>query len=312
MASYVVWGFFPLYFVLLNETDATEVLSHRVLWAAVVLTVMIAATQQWAPVRQAIRERRSRNVLALSAVFVGLMWFFYGYGVLTERALDVALGYFMCPVVTVILAVAVQGERPTRAQWASTGIGAVAISVMTVGLGVFPWISCVIALAFGLYGLTKSRLERHVSATVGLTVETYLLLPVISGFLIWLYATDRASFAINGFGSTDFWLILSGPVTLLPLFLFAVAAARLPLSMLGNLQYLNPALQVIVGTLILQEDMPPARLIGFGLIWLALAVLIGDALIKRARTRSLSSQIQPVSQGANTERATIDQPNDVK
>lgn len=304
IASYVIWGFFPVYFVLLEGIDPAEVLSHRVFWAAVVLTVVIVATKQWAPLREAIRERRSRKALGLSAVFVGVMWFFYGYGVLTERALDVALGYFMCPVITVVLAVTVKGERPRMAQWVATGIGAVAIGVVTIGVGRFPWISCVIAIAFGLYGLAKNRLDRNVSATVGLAAETYFLLPVVCAVLVWLHTNNRASFAVDGFGATEFWLVLSGPVTLLPLFFFAVAAARLQLSILGNLQYLNPALQVLVGVLILQEEMPLARLVGFGLIWLALSVLMVDAIYNRARKQPPATGVQEVSRAIGSERPT--------
>jgi chloramphenicol-sensitive protein RarD len=283
LASYVIWGFFPLYFILLRGVDPMEILLHRVLWASVVMLGVIAVARDWAALKQVLTDRRARNGLGLASLFIGVVWFFYGYGALTGRAIDVALGYFLCPLVTVVLAVTVQGERLRRAQWISAAIGAAAVVVVTIGYGRFPWISCIIAAAFGLYSLAKNRVGRGVKATVGLTVESILLLPVTAVMMVWAYATHRATFAVEGLGTTELWLMLTGPMTVLPLLLFALAASRLPLSTVGNLQYLNPALQLVAGVLVLQEEMPPARWLGFGLVWLALAVLVVDASMRRTR-----------------------------
>lgn len=283
LASYVIWGFFPVYFILLRGVDPLETLVHRVIWASVVMLGVIAIAGDWSALRQVIADRSARNGLALASLLIGVVWFFYGYGALTGRAIDVALGYFMCPLITVVLAVVVDQERLRPAQWVSAVIGSSAVVVVTVGYGRFPWIACVIAVAFGLYSLAKSRVDRGVRATVGLTFETLLLLPVVAVATVWMYATGRATFAVDGLGSTELWLVLSGPLTVLPLLLFATAATRLPLSTVGNLQYLNPALQLVAGVLVLQEEMPAARWIGFGLVWLALAVLVLDASYARAR-----------------------------
>ncbi|MCW2130861.1 EamA family transporter RarD [Arthrobacter sp. VKM Ac-2550] len=284
VTTYAIWGFFPVYFVLLlGGVDPLEILVHRVLWGSVVLVGVITAARQWGSIKEVIRNSRARNGLALASLLMGVVWFFYGYGALTGRAVDVALGYFVCPLVTMVLAVAVEGEKLRPAQWVSAVIGAFAIVIVTVGYGSFPWISCIIAVAFALYSLAKSRVSRGVKATAGLTVESIFLVPAAGAIMAWLYATDRAAFAVEGLGSTELWLVLSGPLTAFPLLLFAIAAARLPLSLVGNLQYLNPALQFVAGVLVLQEEMPLTRLLGFGLVWLALAVLVIDA--SQARTR---------------------------
>lgn len=283
LASYVMWGFFPLYFILLQTVGAMEILVHRVLWASVVMAGVITFTREWSSFWRVLSNRRSRSGLGLAALLIGVVWFFYGYGALTGRAVDVALGYFICPLVTVVLAVVIEREQLRPAQWVSAAIGASAVVVVAVGYGRFPWISCIIAVAFGLYSLVKSRVGREVKAVVGLTIESAFLLPVVGMVMAWMYAADRATFMVENSGLTDLWLVLSGPMTVLPLLLFALAAARLPLSTVGNLQYLNPALQLLAGVLILQEEMPPARWLGFGLIWLALAVLVLDASRSRAK-----------------------------
>ena len=243
LASYVCWGFFPLYFILLRGVHPVEVLAQRVLWASALLLGVVALSRGWRPVGRALADRRARNGLGLAALFIGAVWFFYGYGALTGRSVDVALGYFICPLITVVLAVLVQGERLRPAQWVSAAVGASAVVVVTLGHGRFPWISVVVGLAFALYSLAKSRVGRDVGALAGLTVETVMLVPLSLVLVGWLAATGRATFAVGGLDTTDLWLALSGPLTVLPLLLFALAAARLRLSTIGNLQYLNPALQ---------------------------------------------------------------------
>jgi chloramphenicol-sensitive protein RarD len=290
LTTYAIWGFFPVYFVLLSAVDPLEIVVHRVLWGSVVLVGVITAARQWSSIKEVISNSRARNGLALASLLMGVVWFFYGYGALTGRAVDVALGYFVCPLVTMVLAVAVEGERLRPAQWVSAVIGVVAIIVVTVGYGRFPWISSIIAVAFALYSLAKSRVGRGVKAMVGLTVESIFMIPVVGVIMVWLYATDRAAFAVEGLGPTELWLVLSGPLTALPLLLFAIAAARLPLSLVGNLQYLNPALQLVAGVLVLQEEMPLTRLLGFGLVWLALAVLVIDA--SQAQTRRVRQLVR--------------------
>ncbi|GAA4288106.1 EamA family transporter RarD [Georgenia daeguensis] len=287
LVSYVTWGFFPLYLLLVWDVHALEVVAHRVVWAATVMLVIVAVTRQRTELLRVLADRSSRNLLALASLLIGVVWFFYAYGALTSRAVDVALGYFICPLVTVLLAVTVNRERLRPAQWVSAGVGAVAVVVVTVGYGRFPWISVVVAIAFGLYSLVKNRVGRGVSPSVGLTVESMLLVPFAAVVIVTMSLTGTATFAVGGLDATDLFLVLSGPVTMFPLLLFAAAANRLPLSLLGNLQYLNPALQLVSAVLVLREDMPLARWVGFALVWGSLLVLVIDGARARARARRL-------------------------
>lgn len=283
-ASYLIWGFFPLYFVLLDGVDPLEVAAHRVIWAAVALVGVVAITRSWSGVRKTFRDAPNRRRLLLAAALIGIVWFVYGYGALTGRAVDVALGYFMCPLVTLALALVVNKERISQLQAISAGVVLAGVLVVTLGYGRFPWIAVVIAVSFGGYSLVKNRVSRSVSATTGLSVETAFLLPVAVLGAAALTLRGEHSFLAHGFAWSDLWLIISGPMTVVPLLLFGLAAQRLPLALLGNVQYLNPALQLFSGVVLLREEMPVARWIGFALVWVALALVVWDATRAR-RTR---------------------------
>lgn len=283
IASYAIWGFFPAYFVLLAGVHPLEVVVHRVIWATVSLVLCMLALSQWREVRSVLSNRRERNRLGVASFLIGLVWFFYGFGALSGRAIDVALGYFICPIVTVLLAVFVKRDQVLPAQWASIAMGAVAVAVVTVDYGEIPWISIGVAVSFALYSLVKSQVDwRQVSAIAGLTVECLQLFPLVLLIFVVMYATGDNVFLLNGLHSVEWWLILSGPLTVLPLLLFAMAATRLRLSVLGNLQYLNPALQLLTAVFILNEELSKGRLIGFVLVWLALALLLLNALRDRS------------------------------
>lgn len=283
LATYAIWGFFPLYFILLRGIDPMEILIHRVLWASAVMLVGLTLVGQWSSLRTSLVDGRTLRRLFLASVFIGVVWFFYGYGALTGRAVDVALGYFICPLITVTLAVLIQGERLRPAQWISVAFGTSAVVVVAIGYGTFPWIACVIAIAFGFYSLVKNQIGPDVKAVAGMTIESVFLLPAVGMLLVWMNTKQQTTFMVDGPDWTDLWLILSGPMTVLPLLLFAMAASRLPLSLLGNLQYLNPVLQLLAAVIFLQEAMPPARWAGFVLVWVALMCLVLDAYrVRRA------------------------------
>lgn len=281
VGSYLIWGFFPLYFILLRGVDPIEVAAHRILWAGVVLLAVVAITRTWRDVARVLRDRPNRNLLLAAAALIGVVWFVYGYGALTGRAVDVALGYFICPLVTLVLAVVANKERLGRVQVVSALLVLVGVVVVTAGYGRFPWIAVVIALSFAGYSLVKNRVSRSISATTGLAVETAFLFPVALATAVVLTWQGEQSFLSEGPAWTDLWLIVSGPMTVLPLLLFSAAAQRLPLSVLGNVQYLNPALQLVSGVVILGEDMPLARWIGFALVWVALGLVVVDAALTR-------------------------------
>ena len=222
--------------------------------------------------------------LAVAAVLIVTNWTTYVYGVLSGHVLDAALGYFINPLVTVLLAVVVLRERLRPAQWVAVALGAAAVVVISTGVGGLPWVALVLACSFGLYGLVKNRVGRSVGALPGLAVETAVLTPVALGYLLWLGARGDGTFGTEGLGHA-LLLASAGIVTALPLLLFSSAARRLPLSVVGLLQYLAPVLQFLCGVLVFGEHMPPTRWAGFALVWLALVVLSVDGLRAARATR---------------------------
>jgi chloramphenicol-sensitive protein RarD len=216
-------------------------------------------------------------LLAAAAFALSLNWGIYIYAVNSGQVVEAALGYFINPLVTVALGVAVLRERLRRTQWAAVGIGALAVAVLTVDYGRPPWIALFLALSFGCYGLVKNRVGGSVGALSGLTTETLVLGPVALAVLAWYEATGRGTFTVNAPWQA-LLLASSGLVTVGPLLLFAAAARRVPLTTMGLLQYLTPMLQLLCGVLLLGEFVPPARWVGFGLVWLALVLLTADSL----------------------------------
>jgi len=277
IGAYLLWGFLPLYFPLMRPAGAVEIVAHRVVWSLLFCAAVIAITGQVGALRVAIRSRRSLALLSIAAVLIGVNWLTYVFAVLADHVIEASLGYFINPLVTVLLAVFFLRERLRPLQWWALGSGTVAVVVITVGYGRLPWISLVLAFSFGLYGLVKNRVGRRVNALTGLTIETAVLAPLALCFLVWLQHDGTGSFTSHGPGHA---LLLAGAgvVTALPLVMFAGAARRLPLSIIGLLQYLAPTLQFLVGLLVFREDMPAARWWGFGLVWIALVILTVDGL----------------------------------
>ncbi|UNX54406.1 EamA family transporter RarD [Georgenia sp. TF02-10] len=278
LSCYLLWGAFPLYFRLLDRAGAVEIVAHRAAWSLGFCLLLLAVTRGWRQVADVVRTPGTLGTLALAAALVAVNWLVYVYGVNTGRTIDAALGYFVNPLVTTVLAVVVLGERLRPAQWAATGIGAAAVVVIAVGYGRLPWISLALAVSFGLYGLAKNRAGRTVGALAGLTVETAVLFPVAVGYLLVLAAAGGGTFGAGGADRAAHMLLLvaAGPLTAVPLLLFGAAARRLPLSVVGMLQYLTPVLQLVVGVALFHEPMPPERWAGFALVWLAIAVLTAD------------------------------------
>lgn len=276
VAAFVIWGVgMPLYFPLLEPAGAVEIIAQRILWSLFFCVIALLGLRQFGELRPILTSPRLLGTLGIASALIVANWTTYVYGVLTGRVLDAALGYFLNPVVTVLLAVLVLRERLRAAQWVAVGLGLAAVVVIATGMSTLPWISVVLALSFSVYGLVKNRTGRSVGALPGLTVETLLAAPVAAGYLIWLGAAN--TFAGHGVGHAAL-LASAGVITALPLLLFGAAARRLPLSVVGMLQYLGPALQFLVAVLILGEQMPPARWAGFGLVWLAITILTWDAL----------------------------------
>lgn len=285
LAAYVLWGAFPIYFKLLDAAGPLEIIGHRVLWSFVFCLLGVVAWRALPELRAVFRSPRLRSGLILAGVLVTINWLVYVWGVLNDHIVDTALGYFINPLFTVMLAVLVLHERLRPAQWVAVGIGAVAVIVIAVGHGQIPWVALALAVSFGLYGLVKNRVGGRVSPLVGLTVETSALAPIALGYLLWLQVTGASTFTGQGALHTTL-LASAGIITAIPLLLFAEAAARIPLSMIGLIQYLTPTLQFAFGVWINHEVMPLPRWIGFGLVWVALIVMTVDSL-RSARQRPL-------------------------
>ncbi len=277
LGAYLLWGGFPLYFPLLDPAGAVEIIAHRVVWSLVVCAVLLTVTRGWAPFAAAVRHRRTLGLLSLAAVLIAVNWLVYVYSVLSDQVVDASLGYFLNPLVTVLLAVFVLGERVRPVQWVALGFGALAVVVIAAGAARLPWIALTLAVSFGLYGLIKNRVGRTVTALAGLGVETAILSPVALAYLVLLQLTGTGHF--TGYGTWHAIALMSaGLLTATPLLLFGGAARRLPLRTIGMLQYLTPVLQLLLGLFVFHEHMPVARWIGFALVWVALVIFTVDGL----------------------------------
>jgi chloramphenicol-sensitive protein RarD len=277
LAAYLWWGMFPLYWPLLEPAGAVEILAHRVVWSVVAAGLLLAVGDAW---RRLPRTGRQLRRLAAASVLIGVNWGVYIWGVNHHHVVETSLGYFVNPLVTVALGVLVLGERLGRAQWASVGIAAGGVLVLTVDAGRPPWIAMILAFSFGGYGLIKKVVG--VDPTAGLVVESALLTPVALTYLIVEALTAHSTFATHGAGHA-LLLASAGPVTIVPLLAFAAAAPRVPLSRLGLMQYLTPTIQFVIGVTVRHEPLGTVRLLGFALVWIALAVFTIDTAGKRRR-----------------------------
>ena len=281
LGAYMIWGFFPLYIRLLLPAGALEILAHRVVWTVAFVALLLTALRNWSFLRRLLHRPAELAGITFAGVLIGANWGTYIYGINSERVVETSLGYFINPLVVVLLGVTVLGERLRPVQWAAIGIGGIAVAVLTVDYGRPPYLALTLALTFGAYGLVKKRLA--LPAAEGLFVEsTVLALPAI-GYLGWLAWRSDLAFGHVSAGHTTL-LVLAGAVTAIPLLLFAGAANRIPLTGLGLMQYSNPTIQLACGVLIFHEPLPPARLAGFALVWLALIVFTIDG-IRHVRRR---------------------------
>ncbi len=284
IGAYGLWGFLPVYFLLLVPAGPFEIVAARILFSLVFCAILLTVTRGWASVASIVRDRRLLLTIGLAGALIYVNWQVYLLAVLTGHVLEGALGYFINPIVTVLLGVLVLRERLNPAQWTAIGISVVAVLVLAIGYGQFPWISLALAFSFGLYGLIKKRIGPRVDAVSGLSLETAWLVPVAVAQL-WIVATltsDGLTFGTAG-AFHAVVMALTGVITAVPLLLFAAAARRLPLVTLGIVQYLAPLLQFVFGAFILHEALPPERWVGFGLVWLALVILTVD-MVTTARS----------------------------
>src|SRR4051794_3260385 len=275
LGAYVLWGIFPLYFPLLEPAGGLEIVANRVVWSLLFVAVLLTVRRVWPQVRATVADRRSLLVLAVAAALIAVNWLVYVYAVNSGHVVEASLGYFINPLVSVLLGVAVFRERLRRLQWAAVGIAVLAVVVLTLDYGRPPWIALALATSFGLYGLMKKLVR--VEAAPGLFVETAVVAVPALVVIGLLEGRGDAAFGHAGVGHA-LLLVSSGVATAVPLLLFAAATRRVPLSTVGLLQYVTPLLQLSIGVFVYEEPMPPARLAGFAIVWLALAVFTVDSL----------------------------------
>jgi len=283
-AAYALWGVFPLYFHLLLPAGAVEIVLHRVVWSLAVCLLLVAVLRDTGWVRTLLRAPRSLLALAVAATVIAVNWGVYVYAVNSGHVVEAALGYFVNPLVTVLAGVVVLHERLRRLQWAAVALGLVAVVVLTLDYGRPPWIALVLAVSFATYGLMKNKVGVGLGALASLTSETVLLAPFAVAGLVWLGLSGSGTFTQQPPGHA-LLLVSTGLATAGPLLLFAAAARRVPLTTIGLLQFMTPVLQLLCGVLLLGEDVPPSRWVGFGIVWLALVLLSVDS-VRTARRRS--------------------------
>ncbi|WP_411373996.1 EamA family transporter RarD [Arthrobacter sp. MPF02] len=286
IGAYGLWGLLPLYFFVLMPAGAVEIVANRVVWSLLFCALLITVTRAWPALVAAFRDRAVFGTLALAAFLIAVNWLTYTYGVTTNQAVETSLGYFINPLVSVLLGVLVLKEKLRPLQWAAVGIGFVAVGVLTYSYGKLPWIALTLAFSFGLYGFVKKRVGPKVDAVTSLSVETMVLAPFAAVTMVALALNGSATLTSQGAG--HFWLLLaSGVITAVPLVFFGASARRLPMTTIGLLQYFAPVLQFIVALVVFREAMPVERWIGFGVVWLALLVLTVD-MLRTARKHAVA------------------------
>lgn len=278
VAAYVLWGLFPAFWPLLDPAAPVEVLAHRIVWTAVLMSVVLTVLRRWRDLRGL--GVRGWLAMAAAALFIAVNWGMFIWGISVGRVVEAALGYYMTPLVGVLLGVLVLRERLRWTQWLAIGLAGLAVLVIAVGNGTVPWLSMVLACSFGVYGLFKATVR--VPAAAGLAAEGLVLLVPAAAYLLVLESSGAGTFV--GLGPVHLLLMISaGPATAVPLLFYSSAARRLPLTTLGVLLYINPTLQFLWGVLVVGEQMPPARWAGFALVWLALAVFTTDMVVSGFR-----------------------------
>lgn len=283
--AYGLWGVFPLYFHLLQGVSPVEVVANRVVWSLVFLAILITVTRSWARMLAAARSPRQVGLLAVAAGFLAINWGVYVWAVISDQVVEASLGYFINPLVSVALGVLVLRERLRSLQWVAVGIAVLAVLVLTFSYGRPPWISIILAVSFGVYGLIKKQVG--LGSVESLTIETATLAP-FALVVIGVMAAHGEAGLTSGDPTLTVLLILLGVVTALPLLAFGGAATRIPLSTLGLLQYLTPVIQFLIGVVIFSEPMTTSRWIGFVLVWISLVVMSIDGLRStRGRTSAL-------------------------
>ena len=284
--AYILWGLFPLYIKQVAQVPALEIVLHRSAWSLLFVFGLLAVLRRFAWLGPVLRQPRTLALFTLSALLLACNWLLYVWAVNAGRVLDASLGYFINPLVNVVLGYGVLHERPRPLQWAAVALAAAGVLWLAIGAGHLPWVSVVLALSFGLYGLLRKTAT--LGAIEGLALETLLLAPLAFSGLAVLALTGQGHFA-QGDWPTNAWLLAAGPLTAVPLLLFASGARRVSMATLGLLQYVSPSIQFVLGVFLYQEPFSTRRGIGFLLIWAALALYSAESWRVLRRSRSAAA-----------------------
>ena len=269
LAAYALWGFFPIYWKLLHQVPALQVIAHRISWSFILLIAFILLTKQWRDFRSAALTAKTLGIYSIAAVLLTVNWLVYVWGVNAGFIVETSLGYFINPLLSVLLGVVFLRERLRPAQWVPVGLASVGVIYLTVVYGRLPWIALSLAFSFGFYGFVKKLAP--LGSLYGLTLETAIVFPIALIYLAFVGFTGSGTFLHEG-ALTDMLLIGAGAVTTIPLLMFASAAKQIPLTVIGLLQYIAPTLQFLIGVFIYKEPFDQAHLIGFGIVWVALII----------------------------------------
>lgn len=286
-AAYGMWGIFPIYFHMLAPSGALEILGQRIVWSAFFCLIAWVWLQDISWVKDLLRSPRRLALLTVAAFILSANWGIYIYAVVQDNVVEASLGYFINPLVLVVMGVVLLHERLRPLQWTAVGLGAVAVAIMTIDYGRPPWIALSLAFSFAVYGFIKKMVGGQIGALESMTTETVVLVPFALGLVVWLELSGRGTFSQDA-PWHGLMLVGTGIITPLPLICFAAAARRVPLTTMGLLQFTSPVLQLVCGVVIFGEHVPAVRWFGFGIVWLALVALTIDSI------RSLRRKARPV------------------
>ncbi|GGA46574.1 EamA family transporter RarD [Pelagibacterium lentulum] len=281
--TYTFWGLLPLFFKLLEDVDAVGVVANRIVFSLIFVAAILFLRKRFAEIVVALKDWRILALMGVSAVLIAINWLTFIWAVNNERVLEASFGYFINPLVSVAIGMAFLSERLSRTQAIAIAVALVAIGIQTFGLGTVPWISLVLAFSFGFYGFVRKTV--NVGSLPGLAIETAILVPFSLAFLIYLLLGPQPTFYSDPM--TTLYLVLTGPLTAIPLVMFAFAARQLRLSTIGMFQYIAPSLQFLSAVLLFGEELSPLRLLSFALIWVSLAIFSYGSF--RARGRSVAA-----------------------
>lgn len=284
--AYTAWGLFPIFFKQLSAVNAFEVVLHRTVWSMVFVVGVLVLRRQWGWLGPALRQPRVLGAFAASAALLACNWLVYVWAIANDHVLDASLGYFILPLMNVAMGYVVLHERPRKGQWLAVAVAACGVLWLTWQAGRMPWVALVLASTFGIYGLLRKLAV--LGALEGLTLETLLLTPLAAGMLLYWGSTGQGVLAQPP-SVLWLWLLLAGPITAIPLWLFAAGARRVPLSTMGVLQYISPSLQLLLGVALYGEPFGGARVLGFVLIWLALAIYTAEGWLWSRRNSAAAA-----------------------